>query len=333
MGYHKAENKGSELQTLRDTGWAKGETTGFAPMDEAFTLLKGYPIFVAGAPHSGKTELIIEKLLNTSVINNWKHFVYLGENGEVEEIIADLCYKYIGKPFKVATGYAMSDAERVTAEYFINEHFVFLDDEKDLTLKEFYDEVTSAEDELGIKFDTTLFDPFNDAIDESATMGGTHHWLNRELKMVRKVSKANKRIDILINHIADVPTTVDKDTGQAYLRAALPNEWNGGRTWWRRGFLMLLVYRPPAWLKDENGIEYGENVSLVIVQKAKPKGIATYGATARLYWDWKHNRYYWLDTHGTRHVAFMTDKPKEIKAIEPNVDFVAKTNDNNDLPF
>ena len=325
MAYHKSEHKTSELNKLRTSGWVKGESTGFINIDESFTLLKGYPIFFAGAPHSGKTEVVMEILLNTSVLHGWKHFVYLGENGDVEEIIADLCHKYICKPFKEQSGYAMSETERAQAEMFIGEHFVFLDDEKDMTLTEYYEEVEMAEKEYGIKFDTTLFDPFNDAVDESGAMGGTHHFLNRELKMVRKVSKANKRIDILINHIADVATIVDKDTGNAYLRPALPNEWNGGRTWWRRGFLMLLVYRPPAWLKDENGMEYGENVSLLMVQKAKPKGIATYGSTTRLFWDWKYNRYYWKDTHGTRQFAFEINKPKE--TLQPNTDFTGSIND------
>jgi len=320
--YHKVEHKTDQLQTLRKSGWIKGESTGFDNVDEAFTLLKGYPIFFAGAPHSGKTEVVLEMLLNTSVKNGWKHFIYLGENGEVEEIIADLCHKYIGKPFKVANQYHMSDKERLQAEYFISEHFIFCDDSEDMTLTDFYNEASKAEKEYSIKFDTTLFDPFNDAIDESHACGGTHHWLNRELKMVRKVSKANKRIDILINHIADVPTQLDKDTGQAYLRPALPNEWNGGRTWWRRGFLMVLVYRPPAWLKDENGIPYGDNVSLLIVQKAKPKGIATYGAEARLHWDWKQNRYYWLDAGNSRRAAFMTNEPELPKeTLEPDNSF------------
>jgi hypothetical protein len=321
MAYHKVEHKSGELQDLRINGWVRGENTGFAPLDEICSLKKGYPFFVAGAPHSGKTELIIEILLNTSVLHGWKHFIYLGENGEVEEVIAELCFKYICKPYKSASGYSMSDSERVQAEMFINDHFVFCDDSQDMRLSDFYTLCSNAEKEYKINFDTTLFDPFNDAIDESVACGGTHHWLNRELKMVRKVSKSNNRIDILINHIADVKTSIDKESGKAYLRPALPNEWNGGRTWWRRGFLMVLVYVPPPWLKDDNGMEYGENVSLVYIQKAKPKGVAKYGKVARLNWNWKNNRYSWSENNSDKY-AFMINQPefKESK-IEPNFHF------------
>lgn len=314
MTYYKVSQKTSFLSDLRHNSVTKGVSTGFTPLDAVMSLKKGYPLFVAGAPHSGKTELIIEMLLNTSVIHGWKHFVYLGENGEIEEIIADLCFKYIGKPYKMTDYNPMTESERVYAEMFIDNHFVFLSDEKDLTLTQFYEIVEEAEKNLNIKFDTTLFDPFNDIIDESKENGGTHHWLNVELKKVRKVSKKNDRIDILINHIADVETTIDKETKQPYIRAALPNEWNGGRTWWRRGYLMILIYRPPAWLKDLNGEPYGDNVSLVIVQKAKPKGVAKYGATGKLFWDWKINRYYWLDGYSERKFAFkVAEKQEEIK--------------------
>jgi hypothetical protein len=63
-------------------------------------------------------------------------------------------------------------------------------------------------------------------------------------------------------------------------------------------------------------------VSLLIVQKAKPKGIATYGAEARLHWDWKQNRYYWLDAGNSRRAAFMINAPKlPNETLEPDNSF------------
>ena len=155
----------------------------------------------------------------------------------------------------------------------------------------FYDCVLEAEKELGIKFDGTLFDPFNDIEEELIKFNGREDkFLAYALKEVRKSSKSNKRIDFIITHIADVRAVTDKE-GNRYMPAALPNEWSGGRTWWRRAFLMILVYRPPTFLKDENGKNYEENETLIICQKAKPKGIAKLGKKS-IFWDWKKNRYY-----------------------------------------
>lgn len=320
MSYFKVSQKTTELQDLRSNGWVKGERTGFDQLDEFLTLKKGYPLFLAGAPFSGKTEFVLELLLNASVIHGWKHFIYLGENGEVEEVIADLAYKYIGKPYKKEAYNSMSESERCQAEMFIDEHFVLVDDSRDMSLTIFYSEVKCAENELRIKFDTTLFDPFNDVIDESSKFGGRDDkWLANELKMVRRSSKENNRIDILVNHIADIYPVTDKTTGKRYTPVALPSEWAGGRTWWRRAFTMILVYRPPDWLNDDNGQPYGENVSLIHIQKAKPKGVAKTGHS-KLYWDWKSNRYYWIDNAEYKFAFKINNNElKQPKALAPNM--------------
>ncbi len=300
MAYHKVSHKTNELSEFRLNGWSKGEKTGYDNLDEIFSLKKGYPLFVAGAPHAGKTEFILDMLVNTSLLHKWKHFIYLGENGEVEEIISEIAHKYIRKPFKGKEQYAMSESEKTQAEMWIEEHFVFLDDSEDYNLISFYTKVEQSEIEYGIKYDTTLFDPFNDLIDETSLHGGRDDkWLAHELKLVRRISKKNNRIDILINHIADVSPILDKSSGNRYIPPALPSEWSGGRTWWRRAFCMIMVYIPPFWMNDENGVPYGENVSLIYIQKAKPKGVAKLGKCT-LYWDWKTNRYYDRPLHTPR---------------------------------
>ncbi len=65
-------------------------------------LKKGYPLFVAGNPGSGKTEFIFEILINTSIMYGWKHFIYCGEGGNIEHIYNELLFKYLQKPYKFA---------------------------------------------------------------------------------------------------------------------------------------------------------------------------------------------------------------------------------------
>lgn len=292
MSYHRVQDRANQLFKLKHEGIIRGEKTGWDCLDEIYSVKKGYPLFVAGEPGAGKSEFTLELLYNLSVNYGWKHFIYMGENGEVEQIIADLCFKRVKKQFVGTSIYSMTESERTEAEMWLNEYFVFLDDSRDYSIDEFYKECKNAEDEFGIKFDTTLFDPFNDADEQLEKFGGREDkYLKQVLKDVRRVSKQNNRVDILINHIAKVPAIVDKTTGNRYLPPALPDDWSGGRTWWRRAFCMLLVYVPPVWMCDENGIPYGKNVSLIYVQKAKPKGVATKGV-AKLTWDWKTNRYY-----------------------------------------
>ncbi len=298
--YFRLGEIATELTELRNKGTEKGLVCGLASLDEYFTLKKGFPLFIAGAPYSGKTEFVLEILLNTSLLYGWKHFIYVGEGGDVQNVYGELIHKYLKKPFTKDNPYCADDKEYIMALAFVGKHFIIANHDREFTISEFYAVVLEAEMEYSIKFDTTLFDPFNDIKDETEGFGGREDkYLASALKIVRVDAKKNNRINILVNHIADVRAVQDKDSGFRYMPPAMPNEWAGGRTWWRRAFTMLLVYRPPTWMKDNKGMPYADNESHIYIQKSKPKGIGKIGM-ASIFWDWKKNRYYSFDKGGQK---------------------------------
>lgn len=333
--YFRLHEVNAELRDIRSNGIARGESCGIVALDEFFSLKKGFPIFVAGSPYSGKTECTLEILMNTSILYGWKHFIYCGEGGDVQNIFAELIHKHAQKPFIKSGGYEMNDDEFAESMIFVAKHFVIANHDQEFTVLEFYKAVDQAEEELGFKFDTTTFDPFNDIKDETEMFGGREDkYLATALKIVRVNAKKKNRINILVNHIADVRAIVDKDSGNRYMPPALPNEWAGGRTWWRRGFQMILCYRPPSWLKDENGIPYAENESHIIIQKSKPKGVGKIGL-ARIFWDWKRNRYYSYDSQGGKYYSCETrelEKKYVAQMLEANTAFLADDKEE-EFPF
>lgn len=287
MEYYKLESKINELKHFAEHGLTDLKSTGLAVLDEYWMIKKGYPLFIAGNPGAGKTEFCFEVLMNTSILYGWKHFIYCGEGGNIEHIYYELIHKYLQKPYKYADA-----KDQLKAEYFVSEHFVIANHDNDFTISEFYKLASKTEAELNIKFDTTTFDPFNDIIDESERFNGREDkFLAYALKEARISSKKNNRVDILINHVSDVLPKTDAKTGKSYLPPALPTQWAGGRTWWRRAFVMILIYKPLSWREDDNGRPYEENEGHVIIQKFKPKGVGKKG-TASIFWDWKKNRYY-----------------------------------------
>jgi hypothetical protein len=326
MKYFKLDNKINELRDFAENGLKDVKNTGLASLDGYLGLKKGFPIFIGGAPHSGKTEFTFELLINTSILYRWKHFIYCGEGGNAEHIYYELLHKYLQKPYKYA-----DEKERASAEYFISEHFVIANHDYDFTIDEFYKTVTEAELEYAIKFDTTTFDPFNDAKDESEKFNGRDDkYLAYVLKKVRVSSKINNRIDIIVNHIADIRPVIDKD-GNRYIPFALPNEWAGGRTWWRRAFVMLLIYRPPNFLKDIQGMAYADNETHVHIQKAKPKGVAKLGVRS-IFWDWKKNRYYCFE--GSQKLYSCQLAPVIQTNLQPNRNFESvKEYTETEMPF
>lgn len=307
--YFKISDLSSEMHQIRTQSVLRGRYCGLNALDEIYTAKKGYPLFIAGAPHSGKTEFLLELMMSWSELYGWKHCIFLGENGTPAEIYAELCHKRVRKPFRLLqdhgqpNSYAMSDTEMIQAQMWVGEHFIVVGEEfnfnfdsqnsADYTIKSWYKHVNTVENELGISFDTTAFDPFNDLDEENDVYGGRiDKYLKAALKYVRGVSRHFKRIDVLVTHIADLKAVYDSKTKGRYYPEALPNEWSGGRVWYRRAFTMLLVYRPPKGLdKGVDGEVYQENETIIINQKAKPKGSGKLGR-ASIYWDWQSSRYY-----------------------------------------
>ena len=318
MKYFRLEHKISDLKEFCEQGHKDIKSCGLSVLDSIFMLKKGYPIFIGGAPFSGKTEFCFEILVNTSILYGWKHFIYCGEGGNVEHIYAELLHKYLEKPYKYA-----EESDKLKAEYFISEHFIIANHDSDFTISEFYTTVEEAEKEYGIKFDTTTFDPFNDIKEEVERFPREDKFLAYALKEARISSKKNNRIDFILTHIADIKPITLPD-GNRYSPPALASEWAGGRTWQRRAFTQILVYRAPTCLSDKNGMPYAENESHIIIQKSKPKGIGKLGK-ASIFWDWKKNRYYCFNGSQQLYSCQKIEdfKPKQ---LAPNTDF-------NETPF
>jgi len=293
MKVTRLEDIAGQMNDLRTKAQDRGGYPGFPNLYEVMSLKPGYPIFIAGEPYSGKTEFLMELLVTSSELYGWKHFLYLGETGEERDIFGELCFKYQKKPYKTMIDtnrpnrYAMSEAERTAAEMWVNEHFYLMPPDSDFTLEKFYENVKNVESQYGVIFNTVSVDPVNDIEDLEYDI----KYLNRSLKMVTRQSKANNRIDFLVNHIGTTHKVYDKDTGKRYKMPAMPDEWAGGKMWHRRAFQMLLIYRPPTFILDDNGMPYKENQTIVIVQKSKPKGVGKNGLV-NLFWDWKKSRYY-----------------------------------------
>ncbi len=299
----RISDKTKELRKIKTQGfYYKTYPTGLSGLDEIFKVVKGFPLYIGGQVHNGKSEFTLELAVSMSMQYGFVYCCYLGEAGTVEMAFIEIAQKVVGKSY-----FDFKESDHTYAEQFIQKHFVLLEIE-DLTVKGFYKEVLKTEKELEIKFDGTIFDPFNDAKNESGAHGGTHIWLEEDLKYIRNESQKHNRNDIVVFHVRDLEATLDKESGHWYIRAALPTEWSGGQVVHRRAFQQLLVHRIPKWSKDENGVPYGDNKTLIKLQKAKPKGSSKIGQRV-LNWDWKKNRYFEeLEVGSKKAKKYMLDK-------------------------
>lgn len=324
LDYQRIEG---ELFELRETGYPKGQYPGFDSLYEITSYKKGYPVYIAGAPHAGKTQFLIETLVTKSELYGEKHILYLGESGSLAEQYGEIIHTYAKKPFMkhkskgVKNEYAMTDQEYYDSLEWVKKHFYLIEDFDPFDLWGFYAQVEKIERNEKVIFETTSIDPFMHLeIPEKFNNRDDKH-LKDALKHCNDNSKKNNRVNFLVNHIADLPYMTDKDTGRRYYPMAMPNEWAGGRMWHRFAYTMLLVYRCPEGITDHNGEPYPANQTIVQNQKAKPKGTGKLG-DAKIFWDWKRNRYYEEDRIGTKIYSHSKrDSPINYEATDEEVPF------------
>lgn len=301
---YRPEDKSLDIDINRRQTVRGGASTGFKCLDEYLTIKQGFPLFVAGAPHHGKTQFIKQLLVNLSRLHNWKHCVYLGEDGSIEDIAIELVEIYTGQPVRHhddrgnEVENALGESEFINAFNWVNAHFWIVSpddanvDTFDVTT--FYQWVDEYESREGVKFNTTVIDPWNDLTFDLGSKGGREDlFLADALKVVRNQSRQHNRTDIVITHIAAPFAKHRTEGGRRFASPAEPYEWAGGQTWHRRAFTMLLVYRPPSPDTIRFGkVKFDTNVgeSWIMIQKSKPRGVGKLGR-AILYYDKAKNQY------------------------------------------
>lgn len=308
----RVEEISGDITQLYHKGIERGEYLGFLSLKDIMSFRLGYPVYGCGAPFSGKTEFMFEILINLSKLKGWKHAIFTPETGTAQEVASELIKKVVQKDFFNTYGNQMSEAERMEAEMWVNEHFWIIDEDES---PEFYSLFTMVEDYErlnGIKFQTLLIDPFNECKHEKHGKRDDEY-LDEALTFVRINGQKNKRCNIILTHARDQQAEFFDYDGikTKYYPAPTAREWANGQVWFRKGFLMFAVWRPPLGMVV-GGEQVQSNETHIILQKQKPKGIAIASPDrpdrARLYFDWKKHRYYELVKDQRSFAGFVENK-------------------------
>ena len=127
-GYKVTETKDiiDKIFKHRDNYNQKGKYLGWQGLDEFYSMQLGNCTDWTGFPMSGKTQVLMECLLNTSKFYGWKHLVYFPDVGNNVEIVADLIHKLTGKSFNPKENNVIKDREITNSLDWIFEHFHIL---------------------------------------------------------------------------------------------------------------------------------------------------------------------------------------------------------------
>jgi hypothetical protein len=243
----KAHEVIDDLFRYRNNYHEKGKYLGFEGMDEYYSMSLGNCTDWTGFPMSGKTQVLMECLMNTSRFYGWKHLVYFPDVGSNVEIIADLINKKTGKSFNPSSYNVITDDEIVSAIDWITHHFKVLtrnDIKAKMTPIEFWDYAVQLKKDEGLE--TASIDSWKDLNHPYNDFGGYAQYLEFVLPYRNQIAEDN---DLHLHTIIH-PKLTEKENGKR--SAPVPYDLKGGSEWFNSGKCMITVHREdPTFYKAE----------------------------------------------------------------------------------
>jgi len=130
------------LNDFYKKGALRGDYLGFPTFHQKYTMSLPGVTDWTGSGGSGKSEFLLELLLNTSLFYGWKHLIYVPDVGSREEIISILIHKKTGKTFDKRYKNVISEFEIEKELLWVLHYFKILykeDKKKKITPYQFWD--------------------------------------------------------------------------------------------------------------------------------------------------------------------------------------------------
>jgi hypothetical protein len=290
-----------KLQEYRKHYHDKGVYLGWEAFHEHYSMQLGNCTDWTGYPMSGKTQVLMECLLNTSLWYGWKHLVYFPDVGSNVEIIADLIHKKTGKTFDPTKPNAITDEEIAREINWITHHFKVLtksDIKAKMTAVEFWDYAVHLKNEEGLE--TASIDSWKDLNHPYNEFGGYAQYLEFILPYRNQIAEDHN----LHLHTIIHPKLTEKETN-GVRKPPVPYDLKGGSEWFNSGKCMITVHRHNM---DNNAVD-------IYFNKIKPRSIGKIG-NINLMFDLEKFRYYTIDWQDHTTAARKYAQPQGQKEIE-----------------
>lgn len=315
----------NKLQSYRTTYHDKGKYLGFPSINNHYSMQLGNVTDWTGYPISGKTQFLMEMLMNTSVMYGWRHLIYFPDVGSNVEIIADLIHKKTGKSFDPGSPNHISEKEIFSTLDWITHHFLVLtkhDVKAKMTPMDFWDMAVKIKNDSGLE--TASIDSWKDLNHPYNEHGGYAQYLEMVLPYRNAIAENN---DLHLHTIIH-PKLTEKENGKR--KPPVPYDLKGGSEWFNSGKCMITIDRP----------DFETNEVDIYFNKIKPRSIGNIGQITMRY-DVDAGRYYESnDIHGIehRHYAGEQTEPTTTINLYGGNSWKGKTDDDeftpiNDVPF
>lgn len=226
------------LFKYRDNYHERGKYLGFQNLHHHYSMQLGNCTDWSGFPMSGKTQFLMECLLNTSKFYGWRHLVYFPDVGNEVEIIADLIHKVTGKTFDPDKLNTIQDQEIIKSIDWITAHFKVLT-KKDVKAKmtpfQFWDYAVKLKKSEGLE--TASIDSWKDMFHDYNKYGQYAQYLEIVLPYRNMIAENN---DLHLHTIIH-PKLTEKENG--IRKPPTPYDLKGGSEWINSGKCQITIHR------------------------------------------------------------------------------------------
>ena len=249
------------LNELYTKGTGKGYSTGYASVDEIYTVAPAQLTVVTGYPSSGKSNFVDQIMVNLADKHDWKFAVCSFEN-QPEIHISRLMEIYTKRRFFDGKD-RMSETDKEIAFKFVKEHFLFIDTngEEPSTLDSILERARIAVKRMGVR--GLVIDPYN-YIELPRSDGTETNAISDMLTRVQKFCKAHDVHTWFVAHPSKITRQGTEQPRPDGMSIA------GSMAWWAKTDCGLTVHR-----KDHH-VE-------IAVWKCRYRWVGTQGETTMIY--------------------------------------------------
>jgi hypothetical protein len=226
------------LSLYEGGGVARGAKTGWASLDEYFTIPRGSFTLVTGIPGHGKSGFIDQLGINVARLHKWQVAMFSAENWPPESHVASLIEKYVGKPFNEGPTARMTPDEIRAGLAFVSRHFRFINPSAEgMTI----DRLLGIASALAVTqpIDVLTIDPWNELQHDRADGVTETEYISVCLSKVRRWAKEHRSHVFLVAH----PAKMQKDRESGKYQVPTPYDVSGSAHWRNKADQCLAVYR------------------------------------------------------------------------------------------
>ena len=254
-------------------GLPRGDSTGWAGVDELYTIGLGQWTAITGVPGSGKSEWLDALCVNLAESGRWEFAIYSPENYPPATHLVKLVEKRARKPFNPGPNERMTPGEYEVAAEWIGERFFWI--EPALKTPDELIRVALEMRRPDCKFGIVL-DPWNTLEHQRGSMSETDY-TSFILTEVTKLARAANAHVWLVAHPTKIPRNKDGTRP-----VPTPYDISGSAHWYNKADNIVTIHR--------DQVEQTQDVE-IHVQKVRFKHIGHVGL-ATLKYDRVTGRYF-----------------------------------------